>query len=187
MTISLINNMRNIESLNVDTKRFMLHGSNFMGRYQMSWKTFTPEELVKIKQNPYVKSATAHMIRFNSVFKAEFWEQIGKGRMPTDIIRTMGFDPEVLGESRISGIAQHVREQAESGTGFRDVRQTTLLNEGLHKPLPPSKALLHMQHEIAYLKQEMEFIKKIILADREARRKCSSKPGQTSSSESSKK
>jgi hypothetical protein len=33
----------------------------------MSWKTFTPEELVKIKQSPYVKSATAHMIRFTSV------------------------------------------------------------------------------------------------------------------------
>lgn len=153
----------------------------------MSWKTFTPEELVKIKQNPYLRSATAHMIRFTAVFKEEFWEQIGRGRMPPDIIRSMGFDPEVLGESRISGIAQHIREQAESGTGFRDVRQTPLLNEGPHKPLPPSKALLHMQHEIAYLKQEMEFIKKIILADREASRKCSSKQGQTPSSESSKK
>jgi transposase len=157
------------------------------GDKQMSWKTFTPEELVKIKQSPYVKSATTHMIRFTSVFKEEFWEQIERGMKPADIIISMGFDPEVLGETRISGITQHIREQAESGTGFRDVRQTILPNEGLHKPLPPSKALLHMQHEIAYLKQEMEFIKKIILADREARRKCSSKPGQTSSSESSRK
>ena len=70
----------------------------------MSWKTFTPEELVKIRQNPYVKSATAHMIRFTSLFKEEFWEQIERGMKPTDIIRSMGFDPEVLGESRISGI-----------------------------------------------------------------------------------
>ena len=153
----------------------------------MSWKTFTPEELVKIKQNPYVKSATAHMIRFTSVFKEEFWEQIERGMMPNNIIRSMGFDPEVLGGSRINGITQHIREQAEGGNGFRDVRQTALLNGTPDRPLPPSKALLHMQHEIAYLKQELEFIKKIILADREARRKCSSKPGQTSSSESSKK
>jgi len=58
----------------------------------MSWKTFTPEELVKIKQNPYVKSATAHMIRFTSVFKEELWEQFEKGRSAADIIRTMGFD-----------------------------------------------------------------------------------------------
>jgi len=153
----------------------------------MNWKTFTPEELVKIRQNHYVKSATSHMIRFTSVFKEEFWEQLGRGRMPTDIIRTMGFDPEVLGESRIRGITQHIREQVESGTGFRDVRQTPLLNGAPDKPLPPSKALLHMQHEIAYMKQELEFIKKIILADREARRKCSSKQGQMSSSESSRK
>jgi len=138
----------------------------------MSWKTFTPEELVKIKQNPYVKSATAHMIRFTSVFKEEFWEQLERGLMPADIIRSMGLDPEVLGVSRISGITQHIREQAESGTGFRDVRQTVLLNGTPDKPLPPSKALLHMQHEIAYLKQEIEFIKKIILTDRKIRRKC---------------
>jgi len=100
----------------------------------MSWKTFTPEELVKIRQNPYMKSATAHMVRFTAVFKEEFWEQLGKGRMPTDIMRTTGFDPEVLGESRISGITQHIREQAESGTGFRDVRQTAL-NGAPEKPL----------------------------------------------------
>jgi hypothetical protein len=153
----------------------------------MNWKTFTPEELVKIRQNPYVKSATVHMIRFTSVFKEEFWEQFGKGKSPVDIMRTMGFDIDVLGESRIRGIAQHIREQVESGTGFRDVRQTPLLNGAADKPLPPSKALLHMQHEIAYLKQELEFIKKIILADREARRQCSSKQGQMSSSESSRK
>lgn len=35
----------------------------------MNWKTFTPEELVKIRQNLYVKGATVHMIRFASVFK----------------------------------------------------------------------------------------------------------------------
>ena len=27
------------------------------------------------------------------------------------------------------------------------------------------QALIHMQHEIAYMKQELEFIKKIILAE----------------------
>lgn len=150
----------------------------------MSWKTFTQEELVMIRQNPYVKSATAHMIRFTAAFKEEFWEQFEKSRSPADIMRTMGFDIDVLGESRIRGIAQHIREQVESGTGFRDVRQTSLLYGTPDKPLPPSKALLHMQHEIAYMKQELEFIKKIILADREARRKCSSKKDRTSSSES---
>jgi len=33
----------------------------------MGWKTFMPEELVNIRQNPYVKSATAHMIRFSVI------------------------------------------------------------------------------------------------------------------------
>ena len=127
----------------------------------MSWKTFTSEEVVMIRQNPYVKSATAHMIRFTSSFKESFWEQFEKGRSLADIMKSMNFDIDMLGESRIRGIAQHIREQVESGTGFRDVRQTSVLGGTPDKPLPPSKALLHMQHEVAYMKQELEFIKKL--------------------------
>lgn len=152
----------------------------------MSLKSFTPDELMEIRQNPYVKSATHNMVRFTTSFKEEFWEQYHtKGQPPTQIMRSMGFDTEVLGESRIRGIVLHIREQAESGNGFTDVRQSIGADETDGKPLPPSKAIIHMQHEVAYLKQEMEFIKKIILADGEARRKCSLKPAQKSNSESS--
>jgi len=152
----------------------------------MSWKSFTPDELQKIRQNPYVKSATNNMIRFTVRFKEEFWEQYqDKGLPPTQIMDSMGFDTEVLGETRIRGIAHHIKEQVDRGDGFSDVRRTSLGSD--KKPLPPSKAVNRMQHELAYLKQEMEFIKKIILADREARQKCSSKPAQRSNSKSFKK
>ena len=40
-----------------------------------NWKTFTPEELKLIRENPYVKSATSKMIRFTAEFKEEFWRQ----------------------------------------------------------------------------------------------------------------
>lgn len=152
----------------------------------MNWKSFTPEELMAIRSNPYVKSATNNMIRFTAAFKQEFWEQYQEqGRPPTEIMHTMGFDPQVLGESRIRGIVLHIKEQFRSGNGFTDVRQSVISCEPAAKALPPSKAMIHMQHEIAYLKQELEFIKKIFLADREARRKCSFEPNQTSNSQSS--
>jgi hypothetical protein len=150
----------------------------------MSWKSFTPKELLEIRENPYVKSATNNMIRFTALFKEEFWEQYhNRGLPPTQIMRSMGFDTQVLGESRIRGIVQHIREQVASGDGFTDVRQNHASARSNGKPLPPSKAIIHMQHEVAYLKQELEFIKKIILADREAKRKCSSRPAQKSNSE----
>lgn len=37
----------------------------FMGEIMMSWKTFTPEELVTIRQNAYVKSATTQYDPFH--------------------------------------------------------------------------------------------------------------------------
>jgi hypothetical protein len=148
----------------------------------MSWKSFTPDELQEIRQNPYVKSATNNMIRFTVAFKEKFWELYqDQGQPPSQIMHSMGFDTKVLGETRISGIAQHVKEQAESDHGFTDVRRSPA---GADKtPVPPSRAIIHMQHELAYLKQEIIFIKKIILADREARRKCSSKPAPKSNTE----
>ena len=75
----------------------------------------------------------------------------------------MDFGTELLGESRIRGIVQHIREQVESKNEFTDVRQNHAFSETDGKPLPPSKAIINMQHEVAYLKQEIEFIKKLSL------------------------
>lgn len=149
----------------------------------MDWKDFKPGELIELKNNPYVKSATVKMIRFTTTFKEEFWKQYQNGKPPVSIITEMGFNPDVLGASRINGITQHIKEQANSGSGFRDERQPSTLSENTDN-LVPSKALIHLQHEIAYMKQELEFIKKIILADKEASRRCSSKKNRVSNSES---
>lgn len=71
----------------------------------MGWKTFSPEELVEIRRNPYVKSATPYMIRFTVESKLDFWHEYHeKGHTGKDIIYKMGFDPEIIGESRLRGI-----------------------------------------------------------------------------------
>lgn len=153
----------------------------------MDRKIFTPDELLKIRQSPYVKGATSNSIRFTVDFKEKFWDQYEKGLSPKNIMLSMGFDPDVLGSARILGIVRHIKEQLQSEKGFRDVYQRPLIDTEPEKPLPPSKTLLHMQHQINYMKQELEFIKKIILSDREAERKCSSSQNRKSSSELSKK
>jgi len=138
-------------------------------------KTFTEEELKAIRRHPYVKSATAKMIRFTAAFKEEFWRRYKEEcQSPRSIVKALGFDPEILGKRRIAGILLHIREQAESGEGFRDVnkvREVKVKASVTDQELPPSKTILKMQHKIAYMEQELEFIKKTIMADREARQK----------------
>lgn len=137
-----------------------------------NWKTFTEEELKAIRANPYVKSATAKMIRFTVAFKEEFWRLYNEEcQQPVRIMRELGFDPEVIGEKRIAGILIHIREQVNSGEEFRDVRKVPETQTKSDDRLTPSKSLLKIQHKLAYLEQEMEFIKKNIIADNEARRR----------------
>lgn len=149
----------------------------------MNRKIFTPDQLLNIRQNPYVKSATSNTIHFTVAFKEKFWEQYEKGISPVTIMLSMGFDPNTLGTSRILGIVRHIKEQLRSENGLRDEYYRPLTDEEPRKSMPPSKTLLHMQHQINYMKQELEFIKKIILADREAGRKCLSSQNRKSNSE----
>ena len=71
----------------------------------VKWRAFTEEELKALRANPYVKSATAKMIRFTVAFKEEFWRRYnGEGQSPRKIMEKLWFDPEVLGQQRIDGI-----------------------------------------------------------------------------------
>ena len=143
------------------------------------WKTFSAKELSDIQKNRYVKSATINMIRFTVEFKEEFWRRyVEEHQQPAKIMAELGFDADVLGETRIAGILMHIREQFNKGEGFRDIRKTPEPKTPIDEPemptdeTPPSlKAIYKVQHRLAYLEQEMEFIKKNILADNEARRK----------------
>ena len=136
------------------------------------WKTFTEEELKILCSNPYVKSATAKMVRFTVAFREEFWRCYSEEHQSSrKIVTDLGFDPAMLGQKRIDGILIHIREQVRSGEGFHDVRKIQESKRSQDEQLPPSKAILTMQHKLAYLEQEVEFIKKTILADNEGRRK----------------
>ena len=137
-----------------------------------NWKTFTEEELKAIRSNPYVKSATTRMVRFTVAFKEEFWRRYSEEcQPPQKIVKELGLDPEVLGKKRIDGIAMHIREDVDSGEGFRDVRKVSEQISESDQRLPTSTAIIKMRHKIAYMEQELEFIKKTILADNAVRRK----------------
>jgi len=136
-------------------------------------KTFTQEELMVIRNNPYVKDATANAIHFTIAFKEEFWRLYNEECLPPKrIMRQLGFDIAVIGESRVRGIVNHIRKQVNNGEAFRDVRKIPEKQAQISfEHQLPSKAVQIIQHKLMYLEQEMEFIKKNILADNEARQK----------------
>jgi len=139
-------------------------------------RKFTPEELAEMRHNPFVRMATENMISFTTEFKESFWKRARAGEPLGEIVRAFGLDPEVLGERRIKGIYAHLNEQVAAGLPFTDQKRERSPESGLiSKPASNREQIVKirtLEHEVLYLKQELEFIKKIITADKEAELKC---------------
>lgn len=127
----------------------------------MRRKTFTPEQIEQLKQNPYTYSVTKKSISFTKEFKELFYQRHKEGMSLRDTTISLGYDPDVLGKERIEGISgllnKAMREDGRFQDGSRS-RYSVLDDEDLEV----TKENLHrLQHEIQLLKQELEFIKKI--------------------------
>lgn len=127
-------------------------------------KRFTAEELAILRENPYTYKATPAQLRFTAEFKERFWQEYNNGKLPKEIMTGCGYDPEILGASRINGILLHIREAASKGDGFhienkpRTPRATSKADE----PLSPEVELQQVKKELSYLRKEVEFLKKIL-------------------------
>ncbi|HEY5504049.1 MAG TPA: HTH domain-containing protein, partial [Sedimentisphaerales bacterium] len=107
------------------------------------------------------------------------------GKSPRAILEGMDISPETIGESRIVSIRMHAVEQGRKGSGFTD-RKKQWSPEAIHgRAKTTEDKIARLEHELAYTRQELEFVKKIILADREAQREWHSKQRREKNSESS--
>lgn len=88
------------------------------------------------------------------------------GTSPRTILEDHAFDISIIGERRIWSISQRIRTEYQKYGEFHEGYSTrrTLANQldTTDKSVPSdSDKLKQLQHEIDYLKQEMEFLKKI--------------------------
>lgn len=131
----------------------------------MSKKSFTAEEKEILLQNPYTYKVTDHTLSFTKEFKTIFIEKYKEGVIPRKILTDHGYDPEILGDRRIWGIAQHLREQYVQSGG--DFPENYPGSRRANKPrntsaqLSDKEELKQLRQEVDYLKQEIEFLKKI--------------------------
>ena len=74
----------------------------------------------------------------------------------------LGYDPEVLGRNRLSGIQNVVCKQAVSAKGLHE-RPQRMRGEGSAGggDTTTQAQLRQMQHRLKYLEQEVQFLKKI--------------------------
>lgn len=131
----------------------------------MNRKVFTEEQQQLLRQNPYVYSVTASRIQLTKEFKELFLAAYNAGSSPREILVNYGFDISILGERRIWSISRHIRDEHEKYGEFHEGygRRSTPASRDTDQSHPVSEKdeLRQLRSEVNYLKQEMEFLKKI--------------------------
>ena len=131
-------------------------------------KEYTVKQIKQLERNPYVFKVTKHKLYYTAKFKEDFWLSYQAGNSPRKILIDFGFDIDIFGQKQIDSLVQHIKKQALSGNGFsegenrqRRVPMKATSEEELSSP----QSIERMQNELLYLRQEVEFLKKIIIAD----------------------
>lgn len=126
----------------------------------MSKKLFSDEEMVILRQNPFTYMVTRNTLSFTREFKELFLAEYNAGNIPRQILIDHGYDPEMLGDRRIWGISQHIRQQYEKYGAVHEGTSNAKPPDST-KPLSDKEELKQLRHEVDYMKQEIEFLKKI--------------------------
>lgn len=121
---------------------------------------FTDEQIKILKDNPYIEKISHKSIKYSQKFKMEFWSRYSQGESPSSILSSFDIDPHILGPRRMSNIVQRIKKDAERLEVFEDTRK--------HNAGRPKTREMSPEEKIAYQKQEIEFLKKIRLAERES-------------------
>ena len=128
----------------------------------MSRRQFTEEQQRKLRQNPCVYSVTATRLSLTREFKELFMEACRTGGTPRQILEDHGFSVALIGERRFFSIPQHIREEFKKHGEFREGYSSRSNGENALEDHPSGDdELKQLRHEVDYLKQEMEFLKKI--------------------------
>ena len=128
---------------------------------------FTDEQLDALLKNPYVKTASAKAITYTEEFKEYFVAEYNSGKTPCEILRNAGFDVNALGRSRIDTLSRRFKDMSKREARFSDMRKE-YSGRPSTKNLTSDEEIARLQHQIKYLKQENEFLKKINFLNREA-------------------
>ena len=139
-------------------------------------KEYTAKEMKLLKANPYTFKVTKNKLYFTAEFKKAFWTAYQAGMAPRKILEDFGYDLEMFGQKQIDSIAQRIKREARDGGSFRQGEdRTRRRKDALSIPegasLESKESLECILNEVKYLRQEVEFLKKIVRTENTAARK----------------
>ena len=130
-------------------------------------KKYTQKQIKELKANPYTLQVSDKRIFFTIEFKKVFWIKYQSGMSPRAIFKELNYNLDYFGQKQIDSIVQRVKKEALAGEfteGYQRYKRMKIKEPELSNP---EQALQQMQHEILYLRQEVEFLKKVLKKDKD--------------------
>jgi len=128
----------------------------------MEVKRFTGEGMDALRRNPFTYKVTQCQLSFTTEFKGLFLKHYNEGMTPRDILLSLGYDPDMLGDSRVNGIRMHIKKEFEKQGSFHSGRKPrgTSSGDNASAPADPADEVRRLRNGVGYLGQEVEFPKK---------------------------
>lgn len=136
-------------------------------------KEYTPKQIKELKANPYTLNVTKNKLYFTAKFKEDFWISYQAGNAPRKILSDFGYNLDLFEQKQIDSLVQRIKKQALSGNGFTEGENRTkrvAMKATDEIELSSPQSIERMQNELLYLRQEVEFLKKIIIAENSKKR-----------------
>ncbi|MBQ6503366.1 MAG: hypothetical protein IJI57_05585 [Flexilinea sp.] len=134
------------------------------------YSLFTPEQMDILAANKFTAKVNRRQIIFKLEFKNLFLSRYEQGYTSVEIFESCGYDPKILGRNRIYGFARRLRELVESGRPLTEDYSKALAKAPVnidYNTMPSQLSVSAMQRELIYLRQQVEFLKKITVLDNE--------------------
>jgi len=130
-------------------------------------KKYTKKQIKELKENPYTLQIDEQRIFFTIEFKKIFWRKYQAGMSPRTIFKELNYNLDYFGQKQIDSIVQRVKKEALKGEfteGY--TRSNRMKIKEPDSEITPQN-LRQMQNELLYLRQEVDFLKKVLKAEKD--------------------
>lgn len=130
-------------------------------------KKYTQKQIKELKSNPYTLQVDDKRIFFTIEFKKVFWTKYQAGMSPRVIFKELNYNLDYFGQKQIDSIVQRVKKEALAG----EFTEGYVRNNRIKIKEPPDdinpQNIKQMQNELLYLRQEVDFLKKVLKTEQD--------------------
>lgn len=128
-------------------------------------KEFTLEEIEILRKNLNTWAVNKTRISLTKEAKEHIVELAASGKSARQCIEELGYNPDMLGKSRFSSMLYNAQREVRQGkqlhNGYAKRKPKRITVDELEELSMDPESFGRMKNELAYLRQEVDFLKKI--------------------------